>query len=204
MSQNDDKASMAQAAIQLGTELNKYQWDLLIAIGKRDDKAIDDLIKDPHFTALAVTSPGYILFAATQNDNTTVIDAMLKANAQISTSADVSGRTALHVAVHGNDLKMVRYLLDHGIDAFKVSRTYETALYDAVKGSKTDCAMAILQNLKMGGMLSLYIQWEEVLFQVRTRGFTSQEMIADEKDILLKIKKLASSVKSTPVLKAGN
>jgi hypothetical protein len=129
------------------------------------------------------------------------LDALLNNFADID-AIEPSHATALNTAVTRNDVEMVRYLLDHGADPFRINPLYETALDRGLEGldsgikrSAPDCMMAILQHVKKSGKLDAYLHWEEALSEVRVKGRAVLTDAAKEKGFLLQIQKLAAQIK---------
>lgn len=178
-----------------------YENQLLAAIAQKDDAKIAGMIKDSKFDWAAVAQAGSIITIAVHTRNFKVLDALVKTMADINAIGPLHS-TGLIMAVNKNDVEMVRYLLDHGADPFRINPLYETALDRGMEGldsgikkSSPDCMTAILEHVKKSGKLDAYLHWEEALSEVRVKGQAVPTDAAKEKGFLLQIQKLAAQIK---------
>jgi hypothetical protein len=199
-SESDEKAKVAEGRkvtaglVELAKDLQKFEGQLTKAIGSKDDAQVAKLLKRDEFAVLEMTSPGFILAVAAREHNYTVLDALVKNHADID-ARPYGGNTALHMAVWRDDREMVKYLLDHGADPFRIGTGYETAVDGAFlqmpKRSRTGSVQLVLSHLKKAGELDLFLQWEKMLAQVRSRGMDAG-WIAQQNACLAEIQKMAA------------
>jgi hypothetical protein len=190
------KAEVAKAFIGWTKEMQEFENRFVEAMGEKDNAAISKLIKSDEFGEMAMIKPDVIMMTAVHDQNYTVLDALLSNHADINVPF-IGHNTALHMAVWSNDTKMVQYLLAHGADPFQVDPTcYETAVDGAFeqfpRRSRTESVILVLNYLRKAGALDLFLRWEKMLAEVRSRGGDASE-VAKQNGYFIKIQNLANT-----------
>jgi len=177
-----------------GKLLSEYEKNLVDAIADRSDGKINKLLNDDLFPSLKIICPRKTLATAVLARNYTVLNTLVD-SWNINAIDPDTGSTVIFIAANRGDLKMMKYLLGKGSDAFRIDQSYYTALDWSLKKSNDECATAILDQVKNKNMLAQYGKWESNLSELRTAFAKSDSYtVKNENALLQEIKKVLVKV----------